>query len=546
MPDRPAVAADAVRSRRRRWIWALAAASVVLIAGWVAIGRNPRTVELTEDDPRYFSWDNVDITDIDSDAWVEIPGGTFMMGARHDLPGRTTESAHPVTVPTFRISRFEITNEQYLEYLKANPRAPIPPHLAGANFFSTGRRVLRDTIRFGWERHPVTNVTWNEAVEYVNWLNEQVEGQIDLPTDAEWEYAARGTEGRKYPWGNSSPSPLRANYGSRSGPMPSVLRIGPTAGPGWAGYRVEVGSYPAGATPEGVYDLAGNVWEWVADCTHRGGYEDAPDDGSEWGGPTCEGGRPHARVLRGGSWRSGAPLLEAARRSGAGVDEDHDWYGFRVVWRPEEEPKPPRATVLRPLIHYPERLNEIAPETYTAHFETTEGLVIIEVHRSWAPHGADRFYNLVTNGFYDGAPIYRVIEGVLAQWGLNGDPEVDRHWWYANLTKDSVLVPNTRGRVAIARSFQGQRSTEVHINYGDNQFLNERDPDFFNEIGFAPFGEVVQGMDVVDRFYSGYGDWPPDGNGPIQQIARRDGNEYFEEFPELSRIVRAWVETDAR
>lgn len=507
--------------------------------------RDSAKVELAEDDSRYFSWDNVDIIDVDSDAWVEIPGGTFMMGAEMGVP-RSTEPVHRVTVTTFRMSRFPITNEQYVVYLRENPGVRVPPQLSGRKYYG-GPRELRDSIRFGWERHPVTNVSWHEAMAYVRWLDSKVEGHMDLPSEAQWEFAARGVEGRKYPWGNRRPSPSRAAYGSRSGSMPSVLRLGPTAGPGWAGYRVPVDQYPRGATPEGVYDLAGNVWEWVADCVHRAGYEGAPDDGSEWGGGVCDRQAADARLLRGGSWRSAAVLLHAARRSSALSEERTDWFGFRVVWKPEGERQPQSSQGEQQTLYYPKQLTATAPDTFTTHFETTEGLVSIRVYRDWAPNSADRFYNLVVNGFYDGNRIYRGIEGVLAQWGLNGNRLVNYHWRVATIPKDPALQSNTRGRVSMARAIDDKRKTEILINLRANLPLDEQE--------IAPFGEVVWGMDVAERYYSEYGDgpkvrgYPPgtDGTGPNQNSFELRGDQYVAgSFPNLSRVVRAWVETEGR
>jgi peptidyl-prolyl cis-trans isomerase A (cyclophilin A) len=178
---------------------------------------------------------------------------------------------------------------------------------------------------------------------------------------------------------------------------------------------------------------------------------------------------------------------------------------------------------------------ETAPERFRATFTTSEGDVVIEVHREWAPLGADRFYNLAKGGFYDDTRIYRVLENFMAQWGLNGDPYVNREWKSEFLVDDPVVMSNTRGRVAFAKGGRHTRTTEVFISYKDNSALDEE--------GFTPFGEVVEGMDVVDTFYSAYGDGPPRGEGPYQAMAAARGNEYFdEEFPELSRIVSVTVE----
>lgn len=190
--------------------------------------------------------------------------------------------------------------------------------------------------------------------------------------------------------------------------------------------------------------------------------------------------------------------------------------------------------VINPL-YTPKRLTDIAPPTFRARFETPAGDFVIEVHRDWAPLGADRFYNLVENGFYDDTRVYRVIEDFMAQFGMNGDPRVNMAWKNAILVDDPVVQSNTRGRVAFAKGGPHSRTTEVFVSLRDNASLDER--------GFAPFGEVVEGMDVVDRFYADYGDGPPRGEGPYQAQVRVQGNAYLDaSFPELTRIVRATVE----
>ncbi len=186
-------------------------------------------------------------------------------------------------------------------------------------------------------------------------------------------------------------------------------------------------------------------------------------------------------------------------------------------------------------LFFPKRLTETAPATFRAHLETSEGLVVIEVRRDWAPNGADRFFNLVKNGFYDDVRIYRVIEGFMAQFGLNGDPRINYVWRNAVIVDDPVTHSNVRGTVSFAKGGPNSRTTELFISFRDNASLDER--------GFAPLGEVVEGMDVVDRFNATYGDGPPRGSGPYQAQAQVQGNAYFDaEFPELTRIVRAWVE----
>lgn len=177
---------------------------------------------------------------------------------------------------------------------------------------------------------------------------------------------------------------------------------------------------------------------------------------------------------------------------------------------------------------------ETAPAEYRVTLETTEGNVVIQVYREWAPLGADRFYNLAKGGFYDDSRIYRVLPGFMAQFGLNADPYVNQVWKKEFLVDDPVAESNTRGRVAFAKGGRHTRTTEIFISYKDNSALDEE--------GFAPIGEVVEGMDVVDAFYSEYGDGPPRGDGPYQAMAQARGNEYLDaDFPELTRILSATV-----
>ncbi len=200
------------------------------------------------------------------------------------------------------------------------------------------------------------------------------------------------------------------------------------------------------------------------------------------------------------------------------------------------EAEEPAQTVARSPLLRPERFAETAPDEFRVRFETSAGDVLVDVHRDWAPLGADRFYNLVSGGFYDDTRVYRVLDGFMAQFGLNGDPYVNQAWKTRFLVDDPVIQANTRGRIAFAKGGRHTRTTEVFISYRDNSPLDGQ--------GFAPFGEVVEGMDVVDAFHAGYGDGPPRGEGPYQAMAQARGNEYLDaDFPELTRIVRATIVT---
>jgi peptidyl-prolyl cis-trans isomerase A (cyclophilin A) len=183
----------------------------------------------------------------------------------------------------------------------------------------------------------------------------------------------------------------------------------------------------------------------------------------------------------------------------------------------------------------PSSLNERAPDVYKAKFDTTKGTFVIEVHRAWAPNGADRFYNLVKNGFYNDARFFRVIDGFMVQFGISGNPDLSSVWRDARIPDDPVNQSNTRGMVSFATAGPDTRTTQVFINYGDNAGLDGQ--------GFAPFGQVVSGMDVVDSFFKGYGEGAPRGRGPDQGRVQMEGNAYLmTKFPKLDYVKKATIE----
>jgi peptidyl-prolyl cis-trans isomerase A (cyclophilin A) len=183
----------------------------------------------------------------------------------------------------------------------------------------------------------------------------------------------------------------------------------------------------------------------------------------------------------------------------------------------------------------PASLNEQAPAVYKARFDTSKGAFVIEVHRDWAPNGADRFYNLVKNGFFDDARFFRVISGFMVQFGIHGTPAIQRNWRTAAIKDDPVKQSNTRGMVTFATAGPNTRTTQVFINYGNNARLDGQ--------GFAPFGKVISGMDVVDKFYAQYGEGAPSGQGPDQSKIQAEGNKYLSSyFPSLDLIRKATIE----
>jgi peptidyl-prolyl cis-trans isomerase A (cyclophilin A) len=184
----------------------------------------------------------------------------------------------------------------------------------------------------------------------------------------------------------------------------------------------------------------------------------------------------------------------------------------------------------------PAALNEKAPAAYKARLDTSKGVVVIEVRRDWAPNGADRFYNLVKNGFYDNARFFRVISGFMVQFGINGDPKLSAPWRAATIKDDPVKQSNKRGFITFATSGPDSRTTQVFINFGDNGGLDGQ--------GFAPFGRVLSGMEVIDQLFNEYGEGAPRGRGPDQSRIQREGNEYLmKDFPRMDYIKKATIES---
>jgi peptidyl-prolyl cis-trans isomerase A (cyclophilin A) len=187
------------------------------------------------------------------------------------------------------------------------------------------------------------------------------------------------------------------------------------------------------------------------------------------------------------------------------------------------------AAVHRSLLN-PSTLNQKAPATYKVKFTTTKGDFVVEVTRAWAPIGADRFYNLVKNGFYSNVVLFRVVSGFVVQFGINGDPKISAPWSHATIPDDSVAQSNKRGTITYATAGPNTRTTQVFINLGDNSRLDGQ--------GFAPFGEVVEGMDVIEKLDSEYADQP---TGAQDQIEAK-GNAFLKaSFPNLDSIKTAVI-----
>ncbi|QDT93196.1 peptidylprolyl isomerase [Gimesia algae] len=177
-----------------------------------------------------------------------------------------------------------------------------------------------------------------------------------------------------------------------------------------------------------------------------------------------------------------------------------------------------------------------APETYRVKMQTTRGTFHIDVTRSWCPNGADQFYKLVQAGFYNDCAFFRVIDGFMAQFGINGDPEVQKKWRDRTIQDDPVVKPNLKGYVSFAKTgAPDSRTTQIFINYNDNRRLDG--------YGFAPFGFVSEAdMKIVEALYSGYGEGSPAGRGPTQARIQYEGNHYLKrEFPRLDFITTASI-----
>jgi len=210
-----------------------------------------------------------------------------------------------------------------------------------------------------------------------------------------------------------------------------------------------------------------------------------------------------------------------------------------ILWgqtRPQETAGKPAAqrSAAKPSLLKPSSLNERAPVTFKAKFTTTRGDFVVEVTRAWAPLGADRFYNLVKNHFFDGAAFFRVLPGFVAQFGLSAKPEISRVWASATIKDDPVTQSNLEGYLTFATAGPNTRTTQLFINLADNQNLDG--------MGFAPFGKVSDGMDVVQKFYSGYGEGAPGGHGPEQGRITNEGKTYLDKsFPLLDSIKTAVI-----
>jgi len=175
------------------------------------------------------------------------------------------------------------------------------------------------------------------------------------------------------------------------------------------------------------------------------------------------------------------------------------------------------------------------PELYKVKFTTSKGDFAVEVHRDWAPRGADHFFELIQTRFYDGVRFHRVVRGFVCQFGINGNPKTQQLWGSDGIPDDPVKQKNKRGTISYAKLGPNSRTTQVFINLADNAILDTT--------GFAPFGQVTEGMDVVSKLYFAYGEVAPRGGGPDPTQIELRGNTYLDRtYPRLDSILRATLE----
>jgi peptidyl-prolyl cis-trans isomerase A (cyclophilin A) len=182
------------------------------------------------------------------------------------------------------------------------------------------------------------------------------------------------------------------------------------------------------------------------------------------------------------------------------------------------------------------KMNRRAPDNFSVRLQTTRGSIVIELHRAWAPHGVDRFYNLVSHGYYNDSAIFRVIAGKWSQFGINGDPEIAQAWRTRTIPDDPRVASNVRGAVFFAFKDANGRATQVVINLRDNSEAFDKEP-------FVPIGKVVKGMDVADALYSEYGEQSGGGiRAGKQDPLFKEGNKYLRaNYPKLDYIKKATI-----
>lgn len=176
----------------------------------------------------------------------------------------------------------------------------------------------------------------------------------------------------------------------------------------------------------------------------------------------------------------------------------------------------------------------VVPDVFRVKFETSQGDFVVEANRAWAPHGADRFHELLRMHYFDQNRFFRVLPGFIAQFGVHRDFNMHATWRNLYIVDDPSKEKNLRGTLAFARSGPNTRATEIFLNLGNNAVLDDQ--------GFVPFGQVIQGMDVLDKFYAGYGEMRPEGKWIDRARVEEETNEYLvQRFPKLDYIKQAQI-----
>lgn len=265
------------KKKRRKWLWYVGGSVVLgVVLYFLLRGGDQKEPPIPEFE------------------WVEIPAGNFLMGSKQGEADEQPE--HPVYLDRYELSKYEVTFDQYELFCQDTGR------MSPADIVTDGRKYT-----WGRGRRPVINVSWEEARAFCRWLSRKTGENIDLPTEAQWERAAKGLEQRQYPWGNDSPGCNRGNYEDCS---PATT--------------VDVGLFADGRTPDGIFDMAGNVWEWCKDCYLSTYYSISPDRNPQ--GPE----NTPTRVLRGGSYSSDSWDIRTTKRYRR-APETIEWYiGFRI------------------------------------------------------------------------------------------------------------------------------------------------------------------------------------------------------------------------
>lgn len=321
-------AAALLRQRRKlsgRSSLALLAGAIA--AGLMLVGCQPATPPLPP--PPTISPKNIQVSPTDGMTMLFVPAGPFKMGS--DTDASEERPAHTVTLDAFWIDRTEVTNAMFRKFLQAT-NYPIDAEQGGTRVvFNTSKKDWEDTKGADWQHprgpssnidgmddYPVVQVNWNDATAYCKWAGRR------LPTEAEWEKAARGTDGRTFPWGSQTPTGYFLNFADRN------------LDTSWAtkdvddGYQFTspVGHYPFGVSPYGALDMAGNVWEWVSDWYSDAYYANSPAENPQ--GPAKGAGRS----LRGGAWNSAIILVRITQRGRNIVQNRADSLGFRCALTP--------------------------------------------------------------------------------------------------------------------------------------------------------------------------------------------------------------------